>query len=195
MFPTHFEAVNLPLASVDMCDNVSLPCSSDVSKHAKLIDLAKEVGVPVINVTPDSGATASNTNDCSNLVNTKPCNEIFGDAHGKLTYATAVGDLPVIARNGDGLPIAFTLTNVRCVPDFKYTLLSVKQMWAEQRIDCRWRDLNRLELPHGEGIQCVPFEPSYRLSTITLIPGATIAKTAPAVAKKWFGPLASKWIF
>ena len=74
-------------------------------------------------------------------MNTRGCDEIFGDAQSKLSRATAIGDFPVIFRDGDGKLIFFTFSNVRCVPGFKYALLSVKQLWAEQQVDCRWRDL------------------------------------------------------
>ena len=33
------------------------------------------------------------------------------------------------------------------MPSFKYTLLSVDQMWVEQGIDSRFANLRRLELP------------------------------------------------
>ena len=53
--------------------------------------------------------------------------------------------------------ISFTFTNVRCVPSFKYTLLSVRQLWHEQRIDARFRDLDHLELPDAKGT--IPYDP------------------------------------
>ena len=49
--------------------------------------------------------------------------------------------MPVFAKSGTGEFIEVILTNVRYVPDFKYTLISVKQIWREQNIDTRFRDL------------------------------------------------------
>ena len=39
------------------------------------------------------------------------------------------------------------VTNVRYVPGFAFTLLSIDQMWAEQRIDSVFRDARELRLP------------------------------------------------
>ena len=64
---------------------------------------------------------------------------------------SGIGDLPVIVHTSGGDVIRFAFTNVRCVPQFKYTLLSVDQMWEEQRIDARFRDLKRLEFPPEAG--------------------------------------------
>ena len=50
------------------------------------------------------------------------------------------------------------------VPAFDYTLLSVKQLWAEQRIDVRFADTNALVLP---GDWHVPFEPSVKQTYVS----------------------------
>ena len=52
--------------------------------------------------------------------------------------------LPVVAKDKAGRPHRLVFRNVRLVPDFKYTLLSVRQLWAEQRIDARFADVNAL---------------------------------------------------
>jgi hypothetical protein len=169
----------------------ALPCASDLASLFNITSAAQSTGVPYVNATVDSGATASSTNDCKHLINTSACDEIFGDAQGRLSRATAIGDFPVIAQDSDGKLTSFTFTNVRCVPDFKYTLLSVNQLWEEQRVDCRWRDLQRVELPPSTGNRVIPFSPSIRLPTIVIVPGAQLYKAAPAVAAKWFGPLDS----
>ena len=175
--PTNVEDANLLTGRVD---HMALPCAADVQAHNKLAAVAKSAGLPLVLATPDSGATASNTNDCKNLVNTRDCNEVFGDAYGRLTRATAIGDLPVIANTSEGQLVHFTFSNVRCVPDFKYTLLSVKQLWAEQGIDCRWRDLNRLELPTSAGGHSIPFDKTLRLSTLVLVSAAKLGPKAVA---------------
>lgn len=84
-----------------------------------------------------------------------------------MSHCEAIGDLPVYARDSSGAVVSFVLTNVRCVPSFKYTLLSVRQMWAEHRIDARFRDLERLELPNGKGN--IPYDSAKRLYTITFV--------------------------
>ena len=58
------------------------------------------------------------------------------------------------------------LTDVRYVPDFKYTLIAVKQIWKEHRIDSLFADVNKLVFPSGES---VPFDARFRLPVITLV--------------------------
>ena len=108
---------------------------------------SRQTSLPIVCATPDSGATASLTPVCKRLRNIKPCNEIFGSAEGQMAQASCIGDMPVIARAEGGALVRFTFTNVRCVPSFKYTLLSVTQLWQEQSVDARFRDLNRIEMP------------------------------------------------
>ena len=73
------------------------------------------------------------------LVNVKKCFESFKVADGKESKCTAIGDMPVLAKDSDGKICRFILKNVRFVPDFKYTLISVDQVWHEQRSGHRCR--------------------------------------------------------
>jgi hypothetical protein len=70
------------------------------------------------------------TPDRSRLINVKPCDESFSAANGVVSKAECIGDLPVILTTSDGQHIVVVFTNVRCVPSFRYTLLSVRQLWA-----------------------------------------------------------------
>ena len=66
--------------------------------------------------------------------------------------------------------MSFTITNVRYVPSFKYTLVSVDQLWQEQRVDSRFKDLHYLQFPRTgllSGLR-VPFDPTSRLNSITV---------------------------
>ena len=76
----------------------------------------------------DSGCTASATSDSRRITNKRPCNELFGDANGRIVRCTEIGDMPVISTAHDGQSINFAFANVRVVPSFKYTLLSVSQL-------------------------------------------------------------------
>ena len=86
-----------------------------------------------------------------------------------MRLATHIGDLPVVARDRTGRPVRFTFTNVRHVPSFDYTLLSVDQIWAEQRVDSRFGDVRALVLPSSDGPLHLPFTPGGKLPTLTLI--------------------------
>ena len=182
----------LDVANTSVITNVSLPAAKPVDfattelsfPHASMISLEKassaelsvrgSTGLPIICGTTDSGASASSTDDCRRLVNQRSCDEVFGGANGQLTRCTTIGDMPVIVKAGteDGGLVRFAFTNVRCVPAFKYTLLSVTQLWREQQIDARFRDLNHLTLPVGD--ITVPFEKSMRLPTVVMISEAML---------------------
>ncbi len=125
---------------------------------------------------PDSGCTGSNTPHLHLLANPRPCDEIYSQANGNISKCEAIGDLPVIVRNKQGTTVQLTFTNVRCVPDFKFSLLSVKQLWHEQGIDARFCDINALVLPNQSGL--IPYDPARPLSTINAVPCANVAATA-----------------
>jgi hypothetical protein len=115
--------------------------------------------LPVAAGTVDSGASAHCTFDCKLLVNTKPCDEVFGAANGVLAQATLIGSLPLIARADDGQFIHLVITNVRCVPEFSnFTLLSVDQLWEEQRIKSTFCDEKHLLLPKCSGGHTIPYD-------------------------------------
>ena len=77
--------------------------------------------------------------------------------------------MPVIARSRSGRPVRFTIRNVRCVPSFKYTLLSVDQLWEESNIDSVFRGEHHLQFPEQAGSMQVPFDPYVRLNSVVLI--------------------------
>ena len=106
----------------------------------------------------------------------RPCDEIYSQANGNISRCEAIGDLPVIVRDKQGTTVQLTFTNVRCVPDFKFSLLSVKQLWNEQGIDARFCDINALVLPNQSGL--IPYDPARPLSTINAVPCANVAATA-----------------
>jgi len=139
-------------------------------------------GIPFVFCTPDSGCTGSCTDDCRRLVNKRACDEVFGQANGHLTRCTVMGDMPVIARTREGELVKFDVRNVRCVPDFKYTLLSVTQLWEEQHIDARFRDLNHLEFPPESGNITIPYDVKAKLKTLVFVSEALMSKGQRAAA-------------
>ena len=95
-----------------------------------------------------------------------------------------IGDMPVFAKCSDGRIVRAVFSNVRFVPDFSYTLLSVKQLWREQRVDARFRDLNHLELPKSAGGLALPYDPDVDLPTITLVSASQLHSGSPELAAK-----------
>jgi len=76
----------------------------------------------------DSGCTGSCTGYLDRLINLRPCKEVYSQANGRLSYCHWKGDMPVYVKTGTNTTVSMTISNVRYVPDFKYTLLSVKQL-------------------------------------------------------------------
>ena len=77
----------------------------------------------------DLGASGSMTPDESRLVNIRPCTELFRSATGAVSRCSCIGDMPVVVKTKGGKLYRLLIRNVRCVPSFKYTLLSVIQLW------------------------------------------------------------------
>ena len=90
--------------------------------------------LPIFRAPIDSGCTATCTNTLAHLVNTRKCNEVFDAANGEKCTCDTIGDMPVLAKDSSGKIFRFVFTNVRYVPGFKYTLISVKQSKREQGI-------------------------------------------------------------
>ena len=123
-------------------------------------------GLPIFRAGIDSCCTASCTDSLDKLVNVRECDETFKVADGKESKCTAVGDMPVLAKTANGEIHRFTLTNVRYVPNFQYTLISVTQAWDEQRIKSSFADAKRLEFRDGT---IIPFDERFKLCAITIV--------------------------
>jgi len=112
----------------------------------------------------------------------RPCDEKFSSADGTVTSATCIGDMPVTIRDHLGHPHTVVFRNVRCVPDFHYTLLSVTQLWQEQRIDARFADSRSLHLPNGLRF---PYLTGRRLPSLSMVSMAHLgpaASSSPTLA-------------
>ena len=132
----------------------------------------------------DSGCTASATTDARRVTNKRPCNEVFGDANGRVVKCTAIGDMPVLATDPTGATVRFSFTNVRVVPSFKYTLLSVKQMWREQGINARFAGDMHLQLPPSANNITIPFGKDHPLCVVELVSEPIHMEGAPAAAAR-----------
>ena len=121
----------------------------------------------------DSGCTGSLTWNINWLINCRPCSERFTAADGTIATCTCIGDMPVLCRLDDGTIATLVIRNVRCIPSFKYTLLSVTQLWEEQRIDSQFNDTKALLLPRTGfgpfGKRSIRYEKDRRMPTVRLI--------------------------
>jgi hypothetical protein len=141
------------------------------SKQSALASMLEPL---LIRAVVDSGCTGHVTPHESRLVNVKTCNHRFKTANGKLEQATCIGDMPVLGVDKNGARVSFVVTGVRCVPHFKFTLLSVDQLWETQRFDARFADVRALTVSND---QVVPFAPRNQatLPTIRLVSAAVLA--------------------
>ena len=72
----------------------------------------------------------------------------------------------MLVHDSHGRPFKVTLTNVRYVPGFAYTLISVSQLWREHRIDSVFQDARHLLFPDG---RVAPFDPVERLPSVMMV--------------------------
>jgi len=128
-----------------------------------------------IQAVADSGATGHVTWNPRWLVNTRACSDNFTAANGTKVSALCIGDLPVATRGRDGKVYSLVVRNVRCIPEFKFTLLSVGQLWDEHRIDSIFRDSRCVQLPGGSEL---PFEQKQRLPTLRMMSLAGVSAQA-----------------
>ena len=126
----------------------------------------------------DSGCTGSLTWNINWLVNTRSCSEQFRAADGKITTCTTIGDMPALVRLSDGTVASLLVTNVRCVPSFRYTLLSVTQLWEEQHIDARFADIRALVMPGKQGI--IPYQSGRKLPTVRMVSAIGLSPPPPS---------------
>ena len=122
--------------------------------------------VPIFRAGIDSCCTASCTDSRERLTNIRACDETFKAANGKKSKCDSIGDMPVLAKDTTGRIFRFVLKNVRYVPEFKYTLLSVNQLWNEQGINATFADAKHLVFPDGA---VVPFDPRFALCAVTMV--------------------------
>ena len=109
-----------------------------------------------------SGCTWHVHHDSRDLVNLRPTNETIDDAAGIERSVEAIGDLPVLARDNQGAVRRVLIRDVRVVPHFKCTLLSVDLLWQNSRIDAFFRDTKALQAPAAGGSTVkFPFQGRY----------------------------------
>ena len=111
----------------------------------------------------DSGCSWHVHNDVRDLINIRSSAETVWDAGGKPHLVSAIGDMPVVAKDSLGRSFRVLLRDVRIVDDYDYSLISVDQLWCNSRIDCVFRDVRSLIVPSAAAdeppklsLSCVP---------------------------------------
>ena len=98
------------------------------------------VGAVWISIIVDSGCTWHSHPDVRDLVNVRECHERIACADGVEHACTAVGDLPLVSLDEKGREHTVLLRDVRCVPSFTDTLISIEQLWSSSSIDVVFRN-------------------------------------------------------
>jgi len=90
---------------------------------------------------------------------------------GKAKPCVCIGDLPLLVK-ANGKFVKILLRNVRCVPEFTETLISVDQLWCDSGVDSIFRDRCVLLLPtDGEPFE-IPFARKDKLFQLDALPTA-----------------------
>jgi len=98
------------------------------------------VGAVWISIIVDSGCTWHSHPDVRDLVNVRECHERIACADGVEHACTAIGDLPLVSLDERGREHTVLLRDVRCVPSFTDTLISIEQLWSSSSIDVVFRN-------------------------------------------------------
>ena len=99
----------------------------------------------------DSGCTYHCHTCESDLINRKECRQHMVAADGSRHRITAIGDMPLVARDRKGKLRNILLRNVRCVPTFTDTLISVDQLWEDSGVEARFAGTCAICLPTQSG--------------------------------------------
>ena len=94
----------------------------------------------------DSGCTWHSHPEVKDLINVRPCTDKISCAGGVIHHASHIGDLPVVCHNQAGRERVVLVRDVRCVPSFTDTLVSVRQLWETSEIDTVFRNVDSLTL-------------------------------------------------
>ena len=95
--------------------------------HGTLTNAVDSDALPIFRAGIDSCCTATCTESFDRLINVRKCDEKFRAANGKKSICTAIGDMPVYAKDIHGKIHRIVFKNVRYVPDFKYTRVHSSQ--------------------------------------------------------------------
>ena len=112
----------------------------------KVSDIAKYICWSVI----DSGCSWHCHPHINDLINRRPCNDTMTGIDGKPQKVTCIGDLPALSRDHLGVWRRIIIRNVRCVPTFGETLISVDQFWQDSQVDTIFNSTRCIVVP-GRG--------------------------------------------
>ena len=115
---------------------------------------------------PDSGATWCFHNDVRDLTNIRPCSDVVMGADGNTEKCEWIGDLPITVLDKFRRQRSIIIRNVRIIATYLESLLSVNQLWTEQRINTVFGDTNSLILEDGTEVPFTWLNGTYKLRAV-----------------------------
>ena len=106
----------------------------------------------------DSGCTWHAHYRREDLVNLRPCSDTFTDASGNKSVCAEMGDLPVVVLDSERKPRIITIKDVRLVPTFDATLISVHQLEEQRQCEVRFYNIRSLFMHDSTGPVQIPFQ-------------------------------------
>ena len=112
-----------------------------------------------IDLVLDSGCTMHCHPFPEHLINRRPSNETMRGISGKPHRVQFIGDLPISMADVHGKKHDALIRNVRCVPAFTETLISVDQLWEQAGAEARFANHRKIYMPDKKG-RClkIPFK-------------------------------------
>ena len=120
----------------------------------------------------DSGCSWHCHPHSEDLINTRPCNDTMTGINGKPEPVKCIGDLPALARDHLGTWRPILIKNVRCVPNFTDTLISVDQFWEDSHVDTVFNSVKCIQVPAKGDLPALdlPFERRELLYKWAIVP-------------------------
>jgi hypothetical protein len=83
------------------------------------------------------------------LINQRASRETMSGIDGEVQKDKCVGDLPIQVKDGTGKSHRLLLRNIRCVPSFTETLISVDQLFTNSGAEARFGDHRCIYVANG----------------------------------------------
>ena len=150
--------------------------------------LDSALGGALISLVMDSGCTYHCHPRKSDLINFKPRVENMLSADGAACPVTGMGDLPIVCKDKAVKMHKVLVVNVRCVPSFTETLLSVDQIYQALGTEVKFARYNHVHVPkdsQGQPELLFEFERTHGLFRWAVIAGmrakGNLTNAGPAV--------------
>eukprot|EP00965_Chrysotila_dentata_P034029 1133100-Pleurochrysis_carterae.AAC.1 len=137
--PIRHDRMSAPIATPARIMIASRPRRNSPRHGRTLRNGARSIGFVV-----DSGCTRHIHLHVSDLVNVRPCSDLVAGMDGRPQRCTAIGDMPLSALDDKGITVPVTLRDVRIMPSFSDSLLSVNALWEASSTECRFADARSL---------------------------------------------------